>query len=153
MLDAELLLSNQQTLHSTTAPSTNIIDLLVGRDVGTGNALEVNCVVTEAAVSGGGATLQVVLQGSVTAGGGGTYYDIMMTAVMAVADLTVGRYLFKSPVPRLFQNNMQSHGQPQYLRLNYVIGTSTFSALAVTAYIAADMDRDAYYTYHNNYTT
>jgi hypothetical protein len=152
MLDAQLLLSNAQTLHSTTAASTNIIDLLTLRDIGVGNMIEVNVVVTEAAVSAGGATLQVVLQTSPTAGGAGTYYDIMMTAVMAVADLPVGRSLFKSPLPRLYQNNEQSHGQPQYLRLNYVIGTSTFSALAVTAYLSAGLDRESYFTYPNNYT-
>jgi len=153
MLDAQWgLFSNAQALHSTTVASTNVLDMLIARDIGVGNTQEINIYVTEAAVSAGGATLQCVLQTSPTAGGGGTFYDVLLSPVMAVADLTLGSHIFQVPLPRLWQPNEKSHGMPQYLRMNYVIGTSTFSALAVTAYLASDLDRQAYFTYPRNYS-
>src|ERR1043165_1395584 len=108
MQDALLIFSSAQTLHSTTVASTSVLDLLTPRDIGVGNTVEINVYVSEAAVSAAGATLQVALQGSPTAGGAGTYYDIMLSPVMAVADLTLGSHIFQLALPRMYQPNLRS---------------------------------------------
>ncbi len=143
------LFSNAQAL-TTTAASTNVLDMLTTRDIGVGNMLELNVIVPTALT--GGTSLQIVLQGSATAGGAGTYYDILLSPVIVAAVLTKGAQLFQCPVPRLYTPNMQAIGMPQYLRLNYVI-VGTFGAGTITSYISAAPDRGAYYTYPRNYTT
>lgn len=148
MLDSELIFSSAQTVGST-AVSTNVLDFLAPRDIGVGNMLELNIEVNTLFVTAGAATLQAVFQGSVD---NTNFYDIVLSPVVAVAALTAGSRILQQPVPRCFQPNMRAIGMPQYFRLNYVVGTSTFSAGKLDAWLTADMDREAYYTYPRAYT-
>jgi hypothetical protein len=149
MLDAQLIFSSAQPI-TASAPSTNVIDMLVARDIGVGNMLEINVYTTTLFV-GVGATMQIVLQGSNVAGGAGAYNDILMTAVIATAALIAGQHLFAVPLPRLWQPNQQAQGMPRYIRLNYVVAGGPFTGGALNAWLAADLDRNAYYNYPKNY--
>lgn len=155
MQDSLLIFSSAQAI-TATAPSTNVLDMLTLRDEGVGNMIEINVYVSTLFTTSNAATLQIALQGSFTAGGGGTYYDILLSPVIAVAALTLGAHLFAVPLPRLYQPNAQAvntpPAPPQYLRLNYTVGTGVFTAGALNAWLSADMDRQAYYNYKNNYT-
>lgn len=159
IFDNNLIFSNNQALTSTTAPSTNVIDLQGGlainagidaatglaktnlaEDIGRGDGVaipKVACFVTTAGVSAGGATLQVQLQGAADTGAsepGGTpdtytTYAETPAAAYVAADLIAGRKIAAFDWPQVPSGKVL----PRYLRLNYVIGTSTFSALKVFA--------------------
>ena len=157
-LDALVQLSNAQAITSTAA-STSIYDVtgagsgnapnmiggitstgaaLIGFDIGDGDGFaipEVHCNVTTAFVSGGGATLQILLQAAPDNGSNapGTYVTIFESAVLTVAQLTAGaRVQFQIPEvpPTTF-----GEAQPRFYRLDYVVGTSTFSAGNLSANI------------------
>lgn len=141
MYDINTLFSSAQAITST-AVSSNILDLATQRDLGAGGAnptLRLQASVTTAFVTANAATLQVQVTGCDTEGG--TYVVMAESKALAAAALTAGARLFDIDLPR------PAPGQtmPRYLQLNYVVGTGVFSAGAVTAFLATDrMDQYAY---------
>lgn len=152
IFDNNLIFSNNQALTSTTAPSTGVIDLqgglainkgvgtVFGQDIGRGDGVaipKVAAFVTVAGVSGGGATLQVQLQGAIDTGAGEpagtpdtyTTYAETPAAGYNAASLTLGKKIAAFDWPQV----PSGVALPRYLRLNYVIATSTFSALTIFA--------------------
>lgn len=155
-LDALCNFSTAQAITST-ATSTNVYDVsgagvgnatnmisgvtssgnaLIGVDVGAGDGMEIPYVevnVTTAMVSGGGATLQVLLQAAPDNGSNleGTYVTIYESAPLTVAQLAVGNILLFQvpPIPPF----TFGEAMPRFYRLDYVVATSTFSAGKVTA--------------------
>lgn len=133
ILDKQLMFDEALAI-TATAASTNQIDLSVYRDLGVGDdpALKVLAQVITAFVSAGGATLQIQFQGSRD---NVTYTTMAESRAYAVADLTAGIHLLPIDVPRI---GGAAQSMPRYYRLNYVVGTSTFSAGTLTAGLVLD---------------
>ena len=156
-LDALIAFSTAQALTSTTAPSTSIYDVtgagsgnahnmitgvtssgnaLVGFDIGAGDGIAEPTVfvnVSTAFVTAGGATLQIQVQAAPDNGSNspGTYVTLAETAALTAAELTAAAS-FQIKVPPV-PDTVFGLAMPRFYRLNYVIGTSTFSAGAVNA--------------------
>lgn len=120
IFDAQNLFSDDQAL-TTTAVSTNVIDLGVAADVGPGEPLYLRIQVTTAFA--GGTSLKVALQKDDNSGFSSATI-VLESEVIATASLTQG-YLF--PLTQIPHS-----ADEQYLRLNYTI-VGTMSAGAITA--------------------
>jgi len=162
MIDASLIFDG--TLSSTpgvgpsgvaltaTRVSTNVIDLLTGRDLGAGAVLGLHVDVLTAFTAGGAATLQIDFEVGATAGG--TYYPLIYSPIIPVAQLIVGAPIFRVDVP-LNQVLNATAGVPstpgRFIRLNYTVVTGPFTAGALFSYLNPIIDRIQYYNYPNNY--
>jgi hypothetical protein len=136
---------------TVTRVSTNVIDLLVARDIGAGNELGLHCNVLTALT---GAT-SLVVNVEVGATEGGTYYNLMSTPVIPVAQLIAGAPIFRYSMPMNQVLNATAgvlSAPGRYLRLNYTV-VGTFGAGTVFAYINPINDRQQTYIYPENYTT
>lgn len=158
-LDAALILSNAQAITST-AVSTNIYDVtgagsgvvpnliwgttsVFGSDEGVGEGKNRPNIIFSAPVafvSGGGATLQISIQAAIDSGTGGvpgTYYDLWSTDALTVAQLAaLATFPVYVPLPPITPNfQITAGGLPRFYRINYTVGTSTFSAGKMTAAI------------------
>lgn len=156
-LDALVQFSTAQAI-TATAASTNIYDVtgagsgnapnmiggvtaagaatLIGFDIGDGDGIaipEVYVDVSTSFASGGGATLQIVLQAAPDNGSNapGTYVTIYQSAVLTVAQLTSNAAI-QFQVPEVPPSTF-GEAMPRFYRLNYVVATSTFSAGALNA--------------------
>lgn len=132
-LDNNLLFSSAQAITST-ADSTNVLDLLNARDLGAGDdpGMELLVQVQTAFVSAGGATLTISLRGSTD---NSTYSVYAQSRLLTVADMTTpGARLMQFSLPQ----PIASDALPRYLKLVYTTATSTFSAGAITAAIVLD---------------
>lgn len=136
----------------TTTAASNVIDLgeVLGlpayasgggaRDIGVGDdpSLKLLARVTTAFVSAGGATLQLQLQGAPDdgSGGQGAYTTMWTSAAYSIAQAKAGADLANIDVPRVIANQPL----PRFLKLNFIIGTSTMSAGGIEACIVIDRD-------------
>ena len=110
----------------------------IGFDIGAGDGMaipEVTYEIGTAFVSAGGATLQIQLQAAPDNGSGsaGTYQTIVQTSTFTAGQLsanTIGQF----QVPPV-QPNWIGEAMPRFYRLNFVVGTSTFSAGTITSYL------------------
>lgn len=110
----------------------------IGFDIGAGDGMaipEVTYEIPTAFVSAGGATLQIQLQAAPDNGSGsaGTYQTLVQTSTYTAGQLaanTIGQF----QVPPV-QPNWIGEALPRFYRLNFVVGTSTFSAGTITAYL------------------
>lgn len=135
---------------TTTRVSTNVLDLLVGRDLGADEPLGLHVNVLTALT--GATSLQI--DAEVCATVGGSYVAIILSPVIPVAQLIVGAPIFRYalPVNQVLNATAGILNAPgRYLRLNYTI-VGTFGAGTIFSYINPRQDRPAYYTYPNNYT-
>lgn len=138
---------------TTTRVSTNVIDLLVNRDVGAGEPLGVHVLVTQTFV--GGTSLQVSLETCTTVGG--TYNPIILSPVILTANLVAGvsgSEIFRYSIPPNEANNATAGlllTPGEFLRLRYTV-VGTFSAGAIFAFINPRGDRNTLTTYPANYT-
>jgi hypothetical protein len=139
---------------TSTASSTNVIDLLVSRDLGADDVLELHVDVLQAFTTTNSATLTIAFQTSQSTNSG--FVTLLTSPTYAASDLILGAPIFRYEVP-LNQALNDTNGvlQPpgRYLRLNYTVGTGIFSAGTVFSYLNARQDRQQYYTYPNNYTS
>lgn len=138
ILDNTLLFSSAQSLvTSTSVASTTVINLSNSRDLGLGGGLmpkvfgTVGTGITSACTS---ATLTVQFQGSTDSTNWTTYIE---TNAMTTAGLSASSMIFEFDVP----SRPNGAALPQYLRLNYVVGstiTATISTGTITAGIILD---------------
>jgi len=162
ILDALLAWSINQNLAQATGNyvSTNIIDLhLVGipvlasgqgaRDIGIGDdpAMKILVQITTAFTSGGGATLQVALQGAPDNGSGapGTFVTWWLSPAYALGVLTLGARLYDMDMPRPPAGVVE----PRFLQFLYTIGGATTTAGTVSAFLVLDR-HDQFYNALNN---
>lgn len=154
ILDSLLQFSSAQAVTSTAA-STNVVDWHISglpvlsanqgaRDMGIGDdpALKLLVQVNTAFVSAGGATLVVTLQGAPDDGTGvpGSYSDWWSSPAYTAAQMNAGSRLFDMDFPR----PPDGVGMPRFVRLNYTVAVSTFSAGKLDAYIVLDRDDQIY---------
>ncbi len=123
IIDALNRFSQNQAI-TTTAVSTNVIDLGAPRDIGPGEfPLQIQCYVTTGFA--GGTSLQVQAQGSVDNSTWTTYVE---SAAIVTAALTAGAKLLAISWP----HRGPGAALPRYIRLNYVV-VGTMTAGAVTS--------------------
>lgn len=156
MIDATQIfdgtLPNTGAAITVTRQSTNVLDMLTGRDIGNGNALYVNVLVTEAFAASGAGTLTIDYEVCDTAGG--TYLPLISSPTIGKANLIVGaRYGFVIP-PNQFNNAtagvLATPGR--YVALGYTVATGPMTAGKVMTWISATPDARCLYFYPKNYT-
>lgn len=138
---------------TSTRVSTNVLDLLVGRDLGADEPIGIHVDVTTAFTTTNSATLTIDFEVCDTAGG--SYLALTYSPVIPVAQLIIGAPIFRValPVNQVLNATAGILKAPgRYIRLNYAVGTGVFSAGAVFSYISPRQDRNTYYSYPNNYT-
>lgn len=153
-LDTTLRLSNAQAITSTAA-STNIYDVTgagsgnaptiafgtattFGADIGLGDGAAFPAAILNvgtAFVSGGGATLTISVQAAPDNGSNapGTYVTLASTQAFTAAQLVAGAQIL-IPIPPVAPI-APGEDLPRFYRINYTVGTSTFSAGTITAYL------------------
>lgn len=132
IIDGLLQLSAAQAI-TVTAPSTNIIDLLNGRDLGVGEpVLKLAIFISTAFTAGGAATLTVQFQGAPDSSGSpGTYITLAESRAYAVAELLAGAKLLPITVPA--RDPTQTVTSSRFYRVNYVVATGPMTAGALSA--------------------
>ena len=133
--DSLLRVSEDQAVTST-AYSTNTIDLSVARDVGEGTALYMNFALTEAFANGTNITFQVVTSANANL----SSHDVVgSSTTIATAALTLGKNIVVAINPQI-----ASKGK-RYLGARYVV-TGTMNAGKVTADVVETIgDGQKYY--------
>ena len=137
---------------TSTATSTNVLDLLVARDLGLAQAdQELHVDVTAAFTTSNAATLQIGFEVSAATNSG--FVALALSPVVAVAQLIKGAPIFRYRVPlnQILNATAGVLAAPgRYLQLRYTVGTGVFTAGSVFSYLNAD--RAAYYNYPSNYS-
>ena len=131
LIDQQNQFSASQAVTATgLTASTNVVDLGVARDIGgaVSDQLALLCEVVTPFTSGGSATLQVQVQ---TSPDNSAWSILVQSDAIAVASLVQGYKFLPNEVPG---------GTSRYLRLNYVVGTATMTAGAITAGLVPSLD-------------
>jgi hypothetical protein len=132
---------------TSTAASTNILDMLTARDVGAGDELELHVDVTTAFATL--TSLQIAYQTSPDTTSG-NFVNILLSPVILLASLVVGAKVFRYKVPP-FQ--LLDTGTPnRYHRLNYTVAGSAETTGTVVSYLTGMGDRNVVFNYPTNYT-
>lgn len=132
IVDNLLALSAAQAVTST-AVSTNTLDLLTAQDIGEGRALYVDFKVPTTFTAGGSATLTIQIISSASANLG-TPTVLDQTGAIPVASLIAGyRTVLRIP-PQI-----GSLGQ-RYLGIQYTVATGPMTAGAIDARIVQDIE-------------
>lgn len=131
------------------APSTNVIDLLNARDIGIGDDPAVKLlvlVVGQSFATGSSSKLNTQVQGAPGASSAGTWTTIVETGDIGAASLASGTEVMNIDFPSILRKgNNVGFGTPannmiRLLRLNWSIGTTSFSAGSITAGLILDRD-------------
>ena len=131
LIDQQNQFSAAQAVTATgSTASTNVVDLGVARDIGgaVSDQLMLLCEVVTPFTSGGSATLQVQVQ---TSPDNSAWSILAQSDAIPVASLVQGYKFLPNEVPG---------GTSRYLRLNYVVGTATMTAGAITAGLVPSLD-------------
>lgn len=162
ILDALMLFDPAGSAITVTRVSTNVFDVGINnaqqptgnqqRDIGpayVGNdSLDIFVQVQTAFTAGGAATLQTSIQAAVdNAGSPGTFYDLVMTGAIPVANLTAGREVLRTPVPRWSIAMSNTTTRPRFYRLNYTVATGPMLTGAVEAVLLASGGRQDNHQY------
>jgi hypothetical protein len=128
---------------TTTRASTNVIDLLNARDLGTTEDLIVS-VYGQAAFTGG-TSLNIQFQGAPDSGSGtpGTYVTYAETGAIPLANLTANVKLWQIDWPHRLVP-VTGNAFPRYVRLNYVV-VGTMTAGTVSAQVTIDVQSNPPY--------
>lgn len=131
--------------------STNVIDLLVARDMGAGAVLGIHVDITQ-----NFATLTSLVIDFEVSADNSTFYNILTSMVIPAAQLIVGSPIFRYGVPlnQVLNATAGVAAAPgRYVRLNYTVAGSNATAGAVLAYLNPMEDRNQTYIYPNNYVS
>lgn len=137
---------------TVTRVSTNVLDLLTGRDLGAGAILGLHVDVLQTFTAAGAATL--VVDAEVCDTVGGTYLQVLTTPVIPVAQLIAGVSIFRVGLPlnqilNSVAGVLKTPGR--FFRLGYTVATGPFTAGTIMAYLNPILDRDTYFSYPGNY--
>lgn len=116
------LFSDEQAI-TVTAPSTDVIDLGVDRDIGSGEAIELVIKVNDLFTAAGDATLTIDVETDNDSAFGSANI-IASSGAIGKAALTAGSEHLKIRVPMTTE---------RYLRLNYTVATGPMTAGSLTA--------------------
>jgi hypothetical protein len=128
--------------------STNVLDLLAGRDIGAGIAYDQEIHVDVLVPFAGAGTLQIQVQEAPDAGNNtpGTYYTIAETDAIPLASLVVGARIARYAWPVIQANYPAGDAAPpRYARLNYVVAGGPFTGGTLLAYLNADREERLIY--------
>lgn len=125
---------------TTTAASTDIVDLGAARDMGNGEPLELVILVTETVTAAGAATVTFALETDDNAGFSSTFV-LASSSAIGKAALTAGTEVLRVKVPLDVE---------RYLRTNYTVATGPLTAGKFTAFLAHD--RQASKAYASGFT-
>ncbi len=129
--------------------STDVIDLLNPRDIGIGDDPAVKLVVlvvNQDFATGSSSKLNVQVQGAPGSSSGGTWTTIVETGDIGAASLASGTEVMNIDFPSILRkgNNMgfgtPANNMVRLLRLNFSIGTTSFSAGSIAAGLVIDRD-------------
>ena len=136
MITDKLLRVGEDQAVTSSAYSTNTVDLSVARDVGEGTALYMNFALTEAFANGTNITFEVVTSANANL----SSHDVIgSSATIATAALTLGKNIVVAINPQI-----ASKGK-RYLGARYVV-TGTMNAGKVTADVVETIgDGQKYY--------
>lgn len=125
---------------TTTAASTDIIDLGAARDMGNGEPLELVILVTQNVTAAGAATVTFALETDDNAGFSSPVV-LANSGAIGKALLTAGAEVLRVKVPL---------DAERYLRTNYTVATGPLTAGTFTAFLAHD--RQASRAYASGFT-
>lgn len=125
---------------TTTAASTDIVDLGAARDMGNGEPLELVILVTQSVTASGAATVTFTLETDDTAGFSSPVV-LASSGAIGKAALPAGTEVLRVKVPL---------DAERYLRTNYTVATGPLTAGTFTAFLARD--RQASRAYASGFT-
>lgn len=143
--DAQLLFSDAQAITgSASVVSTNVVDLGIVRDIGTGESLYL-FVSVDVAFTVGGITVDVVLQGGATAGATtGTQTLFRMGALTTAGSIFIAR-LDPNGMTNAQAQNTGSPFAYRFIQLTYTVNGGTLTTGTVTAALAKDIQQVPHY--------
>ena len=144
IIDSTLLFDSAAAITST-ATSTNVIDLSDYRDIGIGYPMKLLIVGDGLFAAAGAATLTISVQGSVDNSAWTTY---LSSLALSIAQMNASGFVLGIDWPRPPSAAIST---PQYLRLNYTVATGPFTAGSLTAGLVLDRGDMLYYP--SGYTT
>lgn len=116
-IDRQNLFGQDQAV-STSAASTDYIDLGAARDIGNGGALEILVLCTQGVTAAGAATVTVALQSDDNSSFSSPA-NLVLSDALPKASLTAGAQVLRVAVP---------YGTERYLRLYFTVGTGPLTA-------------------------
>jgi hypothetical protein len=138
ILDSTNLFSNQQAV-TTTATSSNVIDLSAARDLGAGYDTNFFIVVTQDATASGAATVQFALVAADSADLATNPVVLMQSDAIGKAALTSGTQVLRTAVP------VSRTAGKRYLGVSYTVATGPLTAGKFTAGLCLDLQANAAY--------
>lgn|SRR5690348_16536780 len=143
IIDGNLQLSNNQAI-TTTADSTNIVDLLNAGDLGAGEDLRVAITCLATCTAAGAATLNIQLVGAANGDGAfGSPQIIDETSAIPKASLLIGNR-FELNIPRIWAGSAVL-ASVRYLKLTYTVATGPLTAGSFSANIVkSNQDNRSY---------
>ena len=139
--DAQLLFSDAQAITgSASVVSTNVLDLSIARDIGTGGDLYV-VVTTDVAFTAGGITVDVVLQGGATAGATTATQTLFRMPASTAAGTIFYARLDPAGMSSAQALPTTSPTSYRFLQITYTVTGGTLTTGTVTAFITSQVQQ------------